>query len=147
MALGHMCADWYVSVTCSTCWLLIIVSRNYCYWRMYFWQLILYPLAVNIWLFVAFHCQRMCVLLSFSFVLESSTLWPSSISRILLKPQLNFILFNFNFSFFSSVGLNSVCIELFVNTGYFINVFFVYKLSRRRGFLKHGLCKRGFCSV
>jgi hypothetical protein len=42
--------------------------------------------------------------------------------------------------------LNSVCIELFVNTGYFINVFFVYKLNRRRGFLKHGLCKRGFCS-
>ena len=89
----------------------------------------------------------MCVLLSFSFVLESSTLYfmtSSSISRILLKPQLNFILFNFNFSFFSSVGLNSVCIELFVNTGYFINVFFVYKLNRRRGFLKHGLCKRGF---
>ena len=76
MALGHMCVDWYVSVTCSTCWLLIIISRNYCYWRMYFWQLILYPLAVNIWLFVAFHCQRMCVLLSFSFVLESFTLWP-----------------------------------------------------------------------
>jgi hypothetical protein len=53
-----------------------IVSRNYCYWRMYFWQLIWYPLAVNIWLFVDFHCQRMSVLLSFSFVLESSTWWP-----------------------------------------------------------------------
>jgi hypothetical protein len=44
--------------------------------RMYFWQIIVYPLAVNIWLFVAFCCQRMSVLLSFSFVLESSTLWP-----------------------------------------------------------------------
>jgi hypothetical protein len=53
-----------ISVTCSTCWPLNfnIVSRNYCYWRMDFWQLILYPLAVNIWLFVAFHCQWMCVL-------------------------------------------------------------------------------------
>ena len=70
----------------------------------------------------------------------------SSILRILLKPQLNFMLFNFNFSF-SSVGLNSVCIELFVNMGYFINVFFVYKLNRRHGFLKHRLCKHGFCSV
>ena len=84
-----------ISVTCSTCWPLNfnIVSRNYCYWRMDFWQLILYPLVVNIWLFVPFHCQWMCVLLSFSFVLESSIL------RILLKPQLNFILFHFNFSF------------------------------------------------
>ena len=72
----------------------------------------------------------------------------SSILRILLKLQLNFILFtggNFNFSpFFSSVGSISVCIELFVNTGYFINVFFVYKLNRRREVLKQGLCKRGF---
>ena len=67
-----------ISVTCSTCWPLNfnIVSRNYCYWRMDFWQLILYPLAVNIWLFVVFHCQWICALLSFSFVLESSTLWP-----------------------------------------------------------------------
>jgi hypothetical protein len=39
----------------------------------YFWQLILYPLAVNIWLFVAFHCQRMCVLLSF-YMISSSIL-------------------------------------------------------------------------
>ena len=29
---------------------------------------------------------------------------------------------------FSSVGLNSVGIELFINMGYFINVFFVDKL-------------------
>ena len=50
-------------------------------------------------------------------------------------------------SSFSSVGSNSVCIELFVNTGYFINVFFVYKLNRRRRVLKHRLCKHGFCSV
>ena len=114
----------------STCWLLIIVSRNYCYWRMYFWQLIVYPLAVNIWLFVAFHCQWMCVLLSFSFVLESSTLWP----RVLYQE----FCWNRNWTLsclilishcFSSVELNSVCIELFVNTGYFINVFFVYKLN------------------
>ena len=135
------------SVTCSTCWLLIS-SRNYCYWRMYFWQLILYLLVVNIWLFVAFHCQRMCVLLSFSFILESSTLWP----RVLYQQ----FCWNHNWTlsclilishFFSSVGLNSVCIESFVNTGYFINAFFVYKLNRRRGFLKHRLCKRGFCSV
>jgi hypothetical protein len=50
-----------------------IISHNYCYWRMYFWQLILYPLAVNIWLFVAFHCQKMSVLL------QSSHRWPRAI--------------------------------------------------------------------
>jgi hypothetical protein len=42
-----------------------IVSHNYCYWKMYFWQLMLYPLVVNIWLFVAFHCQRMCLVIVF----------------------------------------------------------------------------------
>ena len=90
----------------------------------------------------------MCLVIVFVCFRKFYFMTSSSISRILLKPQLNFILFNFNFSFFSSsVGLNSVCIELFVNTGYFINVFFVYKLNRRRGFLKHRLCKRGFCSV
>jgi hypothetical protein len=79
-----------------------IVSRNYCYWRMYFWQLILYPLAVNIWLFVAFHCQRMCLVIVFVCFRKFYFMTSSSILRILLKPQLNFILFNF--SFFSSVG-------------------------------------------
>jgi hypothetical protein len=144
MALGHLtCAQRYLFYLLT----FNIVSRNYCYWRMYFWQLILYPL-VNIWLFVAFHCQRMCVLLSFSFILESSTLWP----RVLYQE----FCWNHNWTlsclilishFFSSVGLNSVCIELFVNTRYFINVFFVYKLNRRHRFLKHRLCKCGFCSV
>ena len=111
-----------ISVSCSTFWPLNfnIVSRNYCYWRMDFWQLILYPLAVcrfslpmNVCLVIVFVCFR-----KFYFMTLSSIL------RILLKPQLNFILFNFNFSFFSSVELNSVGIELFVNMGYFINVFF-----------------------
>ena len=144
MALGHLtCAQRYLFYLLT----FNIVSRNYCYWRMYFWQLILYPL-VNIWLFVAFHCQIMCVLLSFSFILESSTLWP----RVLYQE----FCWNHNWTlsclilishFFSSVGLNSVCIELFVNTRYFINVFFVYKLNRRHRFLKHRLCKCGFCSV
>jgi hypothetical protein len=51
----------------------------------------------------------------------------SSILRILLKPQLNFILFNFNFSFIFFCWVE-FSIELFVNMGYFINVFFVEKL-------------------
>ena len=94
-----------------------------------------FSLPKNVCLVIVFVCFR-----KFYFMTSSSIL------RILLKPQLNFILFNFNFLFFFSVGSNSVCIELFVNTGYFINVFFVYKLNRRRGVLKHGLWKCGFCS-
>jgi hypothetical protein len=76
-------------------------GHNYCYWRMYFWQLILYPLAVNIWLFVAFHCQRMCLVIVFVCFRKFYFMTSSSILRILLKPQLNFILLNFNFSFFN----------------------------------------------
>jgi hypothetical protein len=64
---------------------------------MDFWQLILYPLAVKIWLVVAFHCQWMCVLLSFSFVLESSTLFnfPGDVIG-----NIKVFLASFNFKYF-----------------------------------------------
>jgi hypothetical protein len=90
-----------------------IVSRNYCYWRMYFWPLILYPLAVNIWLFVAFHCQRMSVLLSFSFVLESSDDMSKG-SKIMSLGVINHgMSFSVLYIEFSQLRVQSNCIHIF----------------------------------
>ena len=78
-------------------------------------------------------------------IYNESKLFECQVVQFTMK--VNFLMLILISHFFSSVGSNSICIEIFVNTGYFINVFFVYKLNRRRRVLKHGLCKCGFCSV
>ena len=76
-------------------------------------------------------------------IYNESKLFECQVVQFTMK--VNFLMLILISHFFSSVGSNSICIEIFVNTGYFINVFFVYKLNRRRGVLKHGLYKFILC--